>query len=288
MRPLERILEGSLATRGYRGPNTRGEYSLCCPFCHRISGSPDDKFKLQYNPTKNVYHCYKCSTSGRAVLPSLSNGNALEPLEKPVYDLGPPKGFYTFAEAGKAVSAKPFIKYMEDRGYPLGLLGRVDAGFCVSGRYAGRVVIPLKSMEFSAWRGFSARAVYPSIHPKYLYPAGMDRKNELWGLDFARPLDVVYLVEGVLDALALYPHGLAAFGKAVTNEQIEHIKLRQQLGRGCKQVIVCLDGDAWEDCLVLAVRMVFAGVTDVSWCKLPPKTDPGILKWDVEKYIQEP
>lgn len=285
MRPTERLLESSLQARGFRGPSSRGEYSICCPFCRKIAGVEDSKFKLQYNPTKSVYHCYKCGTSGRAELPSLSNGAVpVVDTPKPV-SLGPPKGFLSF-EQGSSL-AEPYINYMGKRGFSLNRLRGAGAGFCATGRYAGRVVFPVFKTEFAlrrvvahGWSGFSARAIYDGMEPKYLYPSGMNRRELLWG-DDGKFRETRYIVEGVLDGLALWPFALAAFGKNVSDGQIEIIRYYRSIG---SRIVVCLDGDAWEECMVLATRLNLHGI-GASWCKLPPKTDPGMLGFDVFNYL---
>lgn len=289
MRPTEKMLEGSLSSHGYRGPNARGEYGICCPFCLRVAGSGDFKWKLQYSPSKKVYYCYKCNTSGSANLLSLSEDAPTQPrVELPKADLGPPYGFEYFNQHKNSKLAGPYLNYMVKRGFDLARLVEVEAGYCVRGRFSGRVVFPLRRLLRSIddhqalrpWRGFSARTIYPGIEPKYLYPSGMDRKNELWGRDFGWTPKKI-LVEGVLDALALYPSGIAAFGKNVTDEQIVVLKQIHRLG--CS-IVVALDGDAWQEGQVLALRMALHGIRGVRWCKLPPKTDPGVLGLKVLDY----
>jgi hypothetical protein len=281
MRGIVRILESSIKAHGVRGPNSKGEYQIRCPFCRVVAGKADDKFKLQYNPTKNVYYCYRCESSGHAELPTFTTRNTIsvaqqQKVNKPL-QLGPPPGFVEFNHnTVGALALKPYVDYLYKR-LLMDKAMLVGAGACVTGRYAGRVVFPLRTPA-GPWRGFSSRTIY-NAEPKYLYPAGMDRKNELYGLDFIKGGEI-WLTEGVLDAIALYPHGVAAFGKNVTDEQIE------KLVRFRVPIVVCLDGDAWEEAMVLATRFALHGNEEVTWCKLPPQTDPGVLGWDVRKYVQ--
>jgi hypothetical protein len=115
-----------------------------------------------------------------------------------------------------------------------------------------------------------------------LYPKGMPRGTSLWGADWvprlkdkAHPL---YLTEGCFDALALYPYGLAGFGKNVTDAQIEIL-------RGLKRhIVVALDGDAWLDGQILCRRLQARDI-DASWARLPPCEDPANLVQVVKNFI---
>jgi hypothetical protein len=174
------------------------------------------------------------------------------------------------------------------------------AGYCYAGKYAGRVVLPvwpedvgprgLKTLWLGTprnWAGFTARTIFPDVEPRYLYPPGMNRRATLWNMDTALQsrAAVIWLVEGVFDALALYPNAIATFGKAVTETQIDWLVEEFSAVPWHTKLVVCLDGDAWEDGQVLACRLGLRGLA-VDWCRLPPGTDPGVLGAAVSKYIQ--
>lgn len=291
MSRISALIENAVELYGVRGPSFRGQYATCCPFCIAAVGKQDRKFKLQLDPAKGLYHCYRCSSSGRTNLGWLA---AREPTEKPVSEapaesLGPPEGYEPLDTAVRV--HKPFIDYLAARKV-LDAALRVQAGVCRTGKYAGRVIIPHRSwdtpMGAYVWRGFVARTISPGENLRYLYPRGMDRKHGVWEAPGLRTGSVlrlehpVYVVEGVFDALPLYPYGVATFGKSVTDEQISAlIALNRPL-------VVCLDGDAWEEGKYLAARFWLRGMDDVRWCHLPPLTDPGNLGWEVEKYVVGP
>jgi DNA primase len=158
----------------------------------------------------------------------------------------------------------------------------IGGGACLTGRFEGRVVVP--HIVRGKWAGFSSRAT-GSQEPKYLYPRGMDRRNALWGADWV-PADAerVYVVEGVFDALPLFPYAVATFGKSVTKEQI------QMIADLPHPVTICLDGDAWQECFALCARVAVRRALKpermrVSWCRLPPGEDPGTLGWRVKEFL---
>lgn len=258
---------------------SKGEYAVVCPFCRDRGQKDDGKKKLYVNPTNRAFYCFRCGAKGRGEFLWMQTPGTKK--EKPVApaSMGPPPGFFNFNVL--SMSLQPYIDYLKEREV-FEQAAYVGAGACISGRFAGRVVIPMMDGN-KVWTGFSARSIWPDAPLKYLYPTGMNRRESLWGLEWVErlrdPNSPIWLVEGVFDALPLFPQAVAAFGKNVTDEQIE---LLAKLNR---PVIVCLDGDAWEEGQVLQKRLEIRGVPS-DWCRLPPKTDPGKLGWKVHKYAQ--
>lgn len=290
-RRAERI-RASVAAKGLRGPSSKGEVSVCCPECLYRVGKEDESFKLQCNPKAfnrktgeytGLFHCYRCSWSGACDLSWLGEIQLpqADPGEIPEWSQ-PPESFEVLTES--SISLRPYVSYLQDRGV-WESAQHVGVGACTSGRYAGRVVVPAKRAS-GAWWGFSARTVIPGKWkeaPRYLYPRGMPKGNNVWGADWVPRLKdkthPLFLVEGVFDALPLYPFGLAAFGKGVSDAQLDLlVALRRPL-------VCCLDGDAWVECQVLCQRLLLRGA-DAKWCHLPPGTDPGTLGWQVKGYVQ--
>lgn len=276
-RPSDLVREAA-ERHGTRGPNSRGNYSVCCPFCPDRAGKPDDAYKLSVHP-RGVFHCYRCGAGGGGDFSWLGAVEAAEPPPAPRDYLEPPPGFLPLDDGARSLD--PFRDYLRRRGV-LDAASHVGAGACLAGRYGGRVVVPMRD-ESDGWVGFSARAV-GQREPKYLYPPGMDRRASLWGLEWVMRLrdktSPVYLVEGVFDALPLFPHGLAAFGKEVTDQQLSMLAALR------RPVVVCLDGDAWEEGRAVAQRLRMRGAEEVSWARLPPTTDPGSLGWEVKNYAR--
>ncbi len=291
MRPREQQILGSAFTNGIRGPNNNGEYSVNCPWC-----PSDTKFKLQLNPVKGAYFCYRCEARGYLEFDWLDQVEApkVDPSAPVEWD-HEPDGFVPFGSTSlTSFVLRPYVTYLRDQRHVWRQAISVGAGACMSGKYAGRVVVPMKD-DRGNWLGFSSRVIVPQSNwpdaPKYLYPKGMDRKTNLWGLswvprlkDKTRPL---WLTEGVFDALPLYPYGVASFGKNVTNEQLD--RLAEVCGVhlvGETKVVVGLDGDAWEEGRVICQRLRLRGV-DCKYARLPPCTDPGVLGLKVNEFITE-
>jgi hypothetical protein len=303
---------------GLRGPNAEGNYATCCPFCLAKTGNPDTKFKLTIkvsgetkttaiplSPENGAYNCYRCSGHGIGdfrwigELADLPDPAAAPPAPP---DLGPPEGFLPIASHmfdKDSGPLQPYVAYLLQRGVLANAIA-ASAGACTKGKWRGRVVLPVKDAA-GRWLGFSARliedrpplsvrAMRPSANvpiayderPKYLYPPGMDRRKMLWGLETLPPApSPAWVVEGVFDALPLFPNALATFGKNVTDEQVEMLAGLE------RPIVVCLDGDAWTLARSLAARLRLRRV-DATWCQLPPGSDPGQLGWNVARFIVQP
>lgn len=290
------------AALGLRGPDANGNWFVCCPFCEgraprrrdeeykltiRISGElparePDRPEPVPLTPERGVWNCYRCAARGfadfRWLLEGVQviEGNAPAPVEPP--NLGPPDGFVPVAECERSISMRWVPEYFKARGV-LDAARRVGAGGCHRARYQGRVVVPFLEEPRGPWLGFSARLVDGrGDGPKYLYPRGMGRRDALWGVAWLEGTSAVWIVEGVFDALPLFPRAVATLGKAVTGEQLDRLVA---LGR---PLVACLDGDAWEDCRALATRLSMRGAA-ARWAHLPPATDPGQLGWAVVDHV---
>lgn len=288
-RRAERI-RASVQARGLRGPSTRGEFSICCPECINRVGKEDESYKLQANlaaynrrtgETGPFFFCYRCNWKGSCDLSWLGEVEVsqAEPGEIPEWSQ-PPESFEVLTTA--SIALRPYVDYLKGRGV-WEAAEHVGAGACTSGRYAGRVVIPAKRAN-GDWWGFSARTVVPGRWkdaPKYLYPRGMPKGDNVWGLDWVPRLKdkghPIYICEGAFDSLALYPYSVACFGKGVSDAQLD---LLAGLGR---PVVVALDGDAHLDARAVATRLRLRGA-QATWCHLPPGTDPGTLGWRIREH----
>lgn len=296
MTGTEKALRASFERYGARGPSERGDYQLNCPFCEDREGKVDEKFKLSANPTvahptepglRGGWVCWRCDARGWGGLDFLEVPDLKEPAD---FDLGPPFGFVPFRGNERSLALEPYRQHVRARGgmHLLEALYMVGAGGCLSGRFEGRVIVPY--VEGGKWVGFSARAIGRQ-EPKYLYPKGMDRRAALWGLEWVPPPDIrpdlpLFVVEGVFDALPLFPYGVATFGKSVTPQQIE------RLAKLDRVLVVALDGDAWMEGMALATRIAMRRAAwgiehKVRWVRLPPATDPGQLGWGIKQYLQD-
>lgn len=239
-----------------------------CQACLVRTGKADRRGSFSFNTATGWYQCFKCAVVGRVAGYDKNDVEEVVEEEKPVMEV--PEGFYelTRGEGKKAMSLDRARNYLRSRGLTNEeLWHEAHLGACIEGYFNGRVVVPMLSPD-GIWMGFVARA-WKKKHPiPYLYPKGMARRDALYNhAALLRDTDVpVFVVEGVMDSLALWPDAVAILGKP-SDPQVWALA-------ECKRpVAVCLDGDAWEEGETLAMRLRLEGQRAGN-IVLPPTLDP--------------
>ena len=181
-------------------------------------------------------------------------------------------------------------KAMLDRGIPEEIL--VKAGLSKKNKdgklfdiFRDRLMFPIKDRK-GRIVGFGGRVMNPDDQPKYLNTGETEvfqKSRELYGffeaLEERRDLNEIYVVEGYMDTIAMYEHGMknsvATLGIATNRFHI------QKLLQVVSQITFCFDGDdagrgaAWG-----ALKNVLPSITDgteISFLFLPEGEDPASL-----------
>lgn len=103
-----------------------------------------------------------------------------------------------------------FPKYLHKRGIRHSTAREWGLGYCPSGKYADRLIIPI---DCPAGRSWTARAMSEDVWgPKILNPPGADHACLLIGWHVARMTGDITLVEGPFDALMAYQNHVPAVG----------------------------------------------------------------------------
>lgn len=246
---------------------------------HRV-GTPDKHFSMGVNGSTGRFHCFRCAAWGY-----LSGDSAGLPPERVDDDglaeeapyLGPPED-WTPLWAGDGATAevlRPARDYLARRGVPALALEGARIGACLRGRQAGRIVVPVLAADGQTWKGWQARVWVSKPGPrtiKYVTAEGMDRYSTLFNeAALVEDTDTPALVvEGQFDALPYWPDVCALLGKPSEGQVEKMLAARRPL-------VVALDGDAWLESEMLALRLRFDGAA-ASWVKLPPGEDPGSVQ----------
>lgn len=83
----------------------------------------------------------------------------------------------------------------------------------------------------------------------------------------------VFVVEGVMDVIRLYPKlAVATFGKDITEDRLD------RLAKCEASLVIAMDGDAWETGRAICRRLWLRGKDDVVWVKLPAGYDPADIE----------
>ncbi len=258
--------------------SARGWGRTNCPFCLGRTGKSDRRRSFGFYVETQEYHCFKCGARGRLIGAPESREMISERRAKDCdEDCGPPEG-YTPLWTDPGLSAEifgPARDYLAGRGVGSQTISEARIGACYTGRQAGRVVVPALEADGS-WFGWVARA-WGSVGPrglKYISSTSMDSYRRLYNesaLDVETD-DPAICVEGVYDALPLWPDAVAFFGKPSDGQFQRLLKARRPL-------VIALDGDAWIEAEMLALRLGLEGV-HAGWLRLPPRRDPGDMPPD--------
>lgn len=271
--------------------NSKGFVRVNCPVCPGRYGKPDRHHSLGFRPLTGGFRCFRCHVNGRqsgeGFIPPEEADGPEDDRPKVIID---DQDFYPMwsKEFRNSPALEDARAFLEARGITEEHWEIANIHAAVGGRYANRIIVPHEDKEAGAWWGFTSR-IHPistgwgvvenapmelgGDAPKVLYPKNMDRtrlynEEELW-VETDRP---VMLVEGCLDAVWYLPGCVASLGKP-THDHFEKLKTAK------RPVVVCLDGDAWEEGRALAYRLRLYGSLAGS-VHLPAQEDPNSVDPD--------
>lgn len=256
-----------------------------CPRCEEIEGKPDYKLSLGFNTDTGGFNCFKCAMKGSLPMDRREALALAEPDERSrPTDVREPvelaeSFIYLFEGAGAdARVLDPYRDYLlrpkagGGRNLPLETAAGMRIGCALSGKLRGRVIVPIPDYGSpradAPWRGWVARDAQPKSSFPYRYPTGMVREGLLWNESalWVRTDEPAFIGEGVFDASVFWPDGVACMGKPLESHLAKFRDARRPL-------VVCLDGDAWEEGRSLGWTLKHMGLRAGS-IRLPPRTDP--------------
>ena len=246
---------------------------LDCPHCVDKVGKDDRKRCLAINTESGWFGCWRCKVRGRI---DVGERLQIRPPPETFSDsntMSLPNGFEPiYPRAGvPAQVLEPHRRYLEGRGISKAVCQAANVGGVIGNNYwLGRVLVPVERVD-GTLAGWSARAINDQVEPKYRYPKGFKRATALFNKSILSvpTKEPAFVVEGVFDALALWPHAVAVLGKP-TNAQEEIIT------RANRPLCIALDGDAWQEGWAFAMRLRVRGCFAIP-VKLPPCEDPATL-----------
>lgn len=239
-----------------------------CPFCLSVINKEDRKQCLAISMKTGWFKCWRCGTTGRVDLTGPLP--EVDEMQASSEGVGPPEGFMELMEepAKSALCVEDARQYLFSRGMvDQTIWEAAKIGCCLSGRCAGRIVVPVLSPA-GDWWGWVARAWTKKSDRPYLNAKGMTLGGGVFNhaalmVETQKP---VLVMEGVFDALAYWPDAVAVLGKP-KEDQIH------SLIETPRPVAVVLDGDAWRESWTLAMRLRMEGQT-AGFVRLPPEKDP--------------
>jgi DNA primase len=265
-----------------------GEYLFTCPKCNH------HKRKLSVNIDKNVFKCWICEYSGtnigrlvrkyadfnlKAKWKEISGQYEIEQFDEIIASLFPeeeeeldeivklPNEFVSLANKSRSLLSTKARNYLTRRGITEEDILFWKIGYCPSGEYGGRIVIP--SFNENGDCNYFIGRTYQGDWRKYMNPPTSKSKiifNELY-IDWDEEL---ILTEGVFDAIVAGKNSVPILGSSLK----EQSKLFKSIISNDTTVYVALDPDAEEKASGLIENLIKYGA-EVYKIEVAPYSDVG-------------
>lgn len=241
---LENVLGKSKRT-------AKGNRSFHCPFCqHR---KPKLEIRVVDSPDgSNPWQCWVCGTKGRTIRSLLKHLNLTraeaesilqyvkrgEEQEETKKAIRLPEEFESLELAPhSSVYANRVRKYLYARGLTDTDFVRYGIGYCMSGRYADRVIIPSYD-ENNILNYFVARSLDSGAYLKYINP-DVNKSDIIVFENLVNWDEPIILCEGVFDAMAIRRNAVPLLGQNISPALMKKI-----ITSSCPDVYITLDRDA--------------------------------------------
>ena len=179
--------------------------------------------------------------------------------------------------------AQRIRQILKDRGFSKETAIEFELGFAPSGFFAGRITIPIYNHlnELVGWTGRATGdqpGKYKNTSDNSLFHKKQLVFNEYRAIDAAKEAGSLIFVEGHLDVVTMWQHGIrnvvAMQGTAAPDPLV-----LQRLSRNIKSFILCYDGDAGgrkavEQFLSVAQQLALKGEININVVTLPDGKDP--------------
>ena len=243
----------------------RDNYAFHCPFCnHR---KPKLEINMHTNEEgKNPWECWVCQTKGRTIrsllyqlktpkdqaseiLKYLPKGSFIEFKGLSIIEL--PKEYQLlYNSSTTSVVANLVKKYLYERGFTDNDFIKYGIGYCTSGEYGGRVIIPSYS-ESNSLNYFVARS-YDGNYFKYKNPEVS--KDVIFFENLINWNTPIILCEGVFDAIAIRRNAIPLLGKSITDSLYKKL-----ITSKVTDIYVALDTDARDKALTISEKLLNQG-----------------------------
>jgi DNA primase len=250
---------------GKSNKRARDNYAFHCPFCnHR---KPKLEINMHTNEEgHNPWECWVCQTRGRTIrslltqlktprdtaneiLKYLPRGSEIRLKQLSIVEI--PKEFQSLYNATKeSVIANLVKKYLYERGLSDNDFIKYGIGYCTSGEYGGRVIIP--SYSGSNQLNFFIARSYDGSYFKYKNPEVS--KDIIFFENLINWKTPIILCEGVFDAMAIRRNAVPILGKTLSTSLYKKI-----ITSPLTDVYIALDKDARDRALEISQQLLNQG-----------------------------
>jgi DNA primase len=190
-----------------------------------------------------------------------------------------PTEFISMTENDKSLEYRHAAVYLKNRGINEYDIRKYNIGYCKTGRYKNRVIIPSYDRNGQV-NYFIARSFEKDPYQKYDAPS--IQKTEIVGMEYFINWSVpVILCEGIFDAIAIKRNAVPLFGKSIPKALMLKLVECQ-----VKTVYLALDKDALKEALTYSEQLINLG-KEVYLIELDGK-DPSDLGFEnMTKLLQQ-
>lgn len=287
---IERAVDSSSKPVG-----NKGDQKFSCPFCRH----PEHKKKLYVNldQSKNQFgnwQCWVCDRSGKSLFTLLKKADApkrlFKRLEKHVdksytprdgddeddgeddFTISLPEDFRPLWKEQDDIVSTHALNRLKDRNLSYGDVVKHRIGYCRSGDYKKRLIIP------SYDRGgqlnyFVGRRIWSSQFPKYKNPQA-PRAEIIPFESMINWREPVVIVEGPFDAISTRRNAIPLLGNSVPEKLFTRL-----VKASTEKIVIALDADMKETALDISERFLGEDFI-VKLLDLPEEKDPGDLGFE--------
>ena len=262
MNKIINLLNRVLSSNGTK-LRKQDEYMYWSPFISH------HKPKLQINITTGKWHCWVSNQGGHnlfqlfkkvgasnehfselsELVDDLPRYKKTEDTSKEVVQL--PKEYKPLWNGGDGIVKRHALSYLYKRGITDADILKYDIGYCDSGLYSNRIIIP--SYDSDGKLNFFVGRDFYSSKMKY---RNSPTSKDIIGFDlFINWDEPIILCEGVFDAMAFKRNAIPLFGKTIMDTLMKKI-----IEFRVKTIYLGLDNDAIEDAVKITETFINNGI----------------------------
>jgi len=264
---LLQLLESVL---GKGKPTSGNNVAFFSPFTSHYK----PKLEIDINTTsdgQNAWHCWISDKKGRSInslfkqlklgkqyfeqLSKIIKSSKYKNFDtdvKQIETISLPEEYIPLWKHKKSPDFRNAISYLRRRGVTIFDILKYRIGYCESGEYSGKIIIPSYDCN-GQLNYFVSRAFYKADKYKHKNPK---ISKDIIGFDltinWAQP---IILCEGAFDAIAIKRNAIPLFGKII-QPQLQKKIIEQRV----KDIYICLDADAIRNALNIAKRFMDEGL----------------------------
>jgi DNA primase len=224
--------------------NTSGENPWHCWISDKKGRTISSLFKQLNLPKERFEQLSKIIESARYRVTDIE--------KKPVYNLQLPNEYLPLWKKKNTPDFRNAIHYLSSRGITVFDILKYRIGYCESGAYSGKIIIPSYDAD-GQLNYFVSRAYYKADTQKHKNPkVSKDIIGFEMFINWSQP---IILCEGAFDAIAIKRNAIPLFGKI-----IQPTLQKKIIEEHVRDIYICLDADALRNALSIAERFVGEGL----------------------------